>query len=218
MSLYNKLPKIETSFIEGDIPKQDFGEVVHIDLETTGLSPVESDICVVNIGYDPIEDGTFTKALVLHCYGLTKSPPRLKSLLVNKKVLKVIHNAAFDATFINYNWGMDVTPVNCTKVLAKKLKCRTSYKALVKMFCGYEIPKGSITVSKWETPFEEWSEDMKKYCAYDVAFGYKILQSLTKLSSKEDLSAVEKVNSCWPYLVKILPILDSHEDLKLVPR
>lgn len=214
MSLYSTLPKIETEFIDGDIPERDYGKVVHFDIETSGLSPHKDELWVVNIGYDPLEDGTFQKSVICRVVGEDEAPPNIRKLLTDD-TLKIIHNAVFDATWVNVKWGVKVSNIFCTKVLARlSRRSGNSYAKLVKLVTGLDLPKGAITLSPWNLPFDEWTDDMKNYCAYDVAFGGKILRYFKDITPDKDLQRYEQIHEAWPDMLDVLEHMD-YRDLRL---
>lgn len=218
MSMYALLPKVETNFISGDIPDIDYGSIVHIDLETSGLDPHKSELWVVNVGYSPIGDGTFQKAEICRVPEIKECPPNIKKLLENPSITKIMHNAPFDAVWLFVKWGIKTQTVRCTRILAKYTRRRgNSYAALAKIVTGYELPKGNITVSKWDLPFDRWSSEMKQYCAYDVAFGLKIYRYLEMHTPPDLLNRYLVLSSQWDLLVELLPKLVKHEDLRLIP-
>lgn len=217
MSMYDLLPPVDTQFVTGDIPDLDYGDVVHIDLETSGLDPNSCELWVVNLGFAPLADGTFTKAIICRVPDEKECPPNIRKLLEDKGITKIIHNAAFDATWIFVKWGVKTTPVKCTRVLAKFTRRRgNGYSALTKLTTGYEIPKGDISLSPWNKEFSEWSPVMKKYCAYDVVFGYKIYKYLEDLTPAELLLRYNALSDQWGLLVELLPKLLNHADLRCV--
>jgi ribonuclease D len=215
MSLYSTLPKIETEFVDGDIPERDYGKIIHLDIETSGLDPHNDELWVINIGYDPIEDGTFQKSVICRVPGEESAPKQLEKLITGD-TFKVIHNAAFDASWIKVKWGITVSNVLCTKVLAR-LSRRTgnSYAKLVKVVTGLDLPKGAITLSPWNLPFNEWSNDMKNYCSYDVAFGYKIYKYFKDIASDKDIGRYDKIHDSWPHILEALEHMD-YRDLRLL--
>tara|TARA_Y100000593_G_C4283476_1_gene324055 strand:- start:289 stop:933 length:645 start_codon:yes stop_codon:yes gene_type:complete len=203
MSLYTLLPKITTVFCEKDIPEPDLGKICHLDLETSSLSPEEGDILVVNIGFNPGEDGFFKDAIVCKVSS-ERCPSNLKRLLENESI-KIIHNACFDSLWIKKKWDINIHNIRCTKILAKfNRKSNNSYAKLVKTVTGLELPKGSISCSPWGLPFNEWSSDMKTYCSYDVAFGLQILNYLNSLCTEEIKDRYLKIMSSWTKLQDVL--------------
>ena len=215
MSIYTLLPKIETQFISKDIPDIDYGDTVHLDIETSGLDPVNDQLWVINIGYGPIEDGTFQKSVICRIPDEVTCPPNLEKLMTGKS-LKIIHNAIFDATWIYIKWGVKISNIRCTKILARlRRRSRNGYAALTKAVTGLELPKGAITLSPWNLPFDQWSADMKNYCAYDVCFGYKIYKYLDALITSKEREKYLTICQAFPPLLEAFKIM-SYRDVRLL--
>jgi hypothetical protein len=217
VSIYRDFPKIETKFVLDDIPEDiDYGTEVHLDIESTGLnfgtyhSSDEMDtINVVSIGYDPLPDGRFQKAIV--CQFTDKRsktvPTVLKKLLTNKKTITYIHHAAFDAPAIYFELGFVPSNIRCTKALSKILgRSNNRYADLVKGICGLELPKGLLSTSDWGMPFEKWTSEMKKYCVYDVVYGKWIHDYLYKLCDEKKRKRYVDLSNAWEPLVKALTL------------
>ena len=100
---------------EGDLDEQAFSRalgasVLAWDIETTGLDWRTERIGTVQM---QVEDLTY----VVRVNGRT--PHRLKALMEDPSILKILHHAMFDLRFLAYHW--DVTPahVACTKIASK---------------------------------------------------------------------------------------------------
>jgi len=217
MSIYKNFPDVETIFIEKDLPKNiDFGKEIHLDLETTGLNfgyyhPEEDrdKVNIVSIGYDPLPDGRFQKAVICQTSSdRSDDPPEiLKKLVENKDVTTYIHHAAFDAPAMYYHFGISIATVKCTKSLSKLLgRANNRYADLVKSICGLELPKGMLSTSNWGLPFKEWSPEMRKYCVYDVVYGKWIHDYLFKLCDKKRQKIYLDLANSWPHLIKALNV------------
>lgn len=75
---------------------------VAIDIETVGLRPFKGTIWMISV-----TEGKRTK--VLHnCFGDTSYFKEIRKLLEDKLVTKIIHNAEFDAAYIELNTGIKV--------------------------------------------------------------------------------------------------------------
>lgn len=214
MSIYENFPDIETTFVHDDLPKEvDFGLEIHLDIESTGLNFGEyhvkderDDVNIISIGHDPLPDGRFTKALVCKVDRKSKLPV-FKSLVENPKVVTYIHHAAFDAPAIYDHYDIIPSTIKCTKSLSKLLgRSNNRYADLVKSICGLELPKGMLSTSKWYLPYDEWSMEMKKYCAYDVVYGKWIHDYLFKLCGAKAQKYYLDLTKSWPHLVKALNV------------
>src|SRR5262245_51694197 len=102
----------------GDLPANlNLGPIVAIDSETMGLNSHRDRLCVVQLSAG---DGQ------AHLVQLDRGgyeAPRLKALLTDRQVLKVMHFARFDMAAFRRWLGVSSGPVYCTKIASKL--CRT---------------------------------------------------------------------------------------------
>ena len=218
-NIYSLLPSVETLFIDGDIPSLkdiDYGKIVHVDIETSGLDPKRDSLWVVNVGYAPLKDGTFTKAVVCRVADEVSCPTNLRQLLTGN-ISKIVHNAIFDSAWLYTKWKVQTEPILCTKILARMTrKFGNSYGNLVKVASELEVPKSkSLTMSPWNEKFEDWSPQMKNYCSYDVVFGLKIFNYLKDITSKDQFERFSNICKSWMYVYKLLDYMD-YRDLRVI--
>ena len=90
-------------------------EVVTVDLETTGLNPLEDQISLIGVGVNDKESGwnCFLFDQLDHDFTKTLSP-----LLESKKTYKLGHNFKFDWSFLWYQMGIDCQPILDTMLAA----------------------------------------------------------------------------------------------------
>jgi len=90
-------------------------EVVTVDLETTGLNPLEDQISLIGVGVNDKESGwnCFLFDQLAHDFTKTLSP-----LLESKKTYKLGHNFKFDWSFLWYQMGIDCQPILDTMLAA----------------------------------------------------------------------------------------------------
>ena len=160
---------------EGDLDEQAFSRalgasVLGWDIETTGLDWRTERIGTVQV---QIEDLT----CVVRVEGRT--PPRLKALLEDPSILKVLHHAMFDLRFMAYHW--DVTPahVACTKIASKlvnpEMPCADhSLAPIVDRYLGVKLDKGFQT-SDWTG---ELTAAQLQYAANDVRHLWPLYEAL----------------------------------------
>src|SRR3954468_22440700 len=95
----------------GDLPPGlNLGEVVAIDTETMGLSPIRDRLCLVQLSSG---DGN---AHVVQLGRGAYQAPNLRRLLEDQRVTKLFHFARFDIAALRYYLGILATPVWCTKI------------------------------------------------------------------------------------------------------
>jgi len=214
MSIYENFPEIETTFVHDDLPKEiNFGLEVHLDIESTGLNfgeyhckDEQDDINIISMGYSPLADGRFTKAVICKV-DRESNLDVFKNLVENPDVITYIHHAAFDAPAIYDHYGIVPSTIKCTKALSKLLgRSNNRYTDLVKSICGLELPKGMLSISPWHLPYSEWSMEMRKYCVYDVVYGKWIHDYLFKLCDPKKQKYYLDLTKSWPYLVKALNV------------
>ena len=110
--------------------------------------------------------------------------PNLKGVLENKKVNKIFHYARADLLFIKKYLKVDVTNINCTKIMSKIARSysdKHGLKDLIKEFTGNDISK-NLQSSDFGG---DLSEKQLQYCAKDVIYLHKIYENLEKILIRE---------------------------------
>ena len=90
-------------------------EVVTVDLETTGLNPLEDQISLIGVGVNDKESGWNCFLFDQLDHDFTKT---LRPLLETKKTYKLGHNFKFDWSFLWYQMGIDCQPILDTMLAA----------------------------------------------------------------------------------------------------
>ncbi|MBQ3695892.1 MAG: ribonuclease D [Alphaproteobacteria bacterium] len=176
---------------QGDIPANiKWPKMIAIDTETTGLDVVKDRLCLVQIG-----DGKGNAWLVQIRKGAKY--PNLKKLLTNPKILKIFHFARFDAAKLKVAFGIEVSPIYCTKIAHKLVW--PNKKHSLKNLCEDML---HITLDK-EQQCSDWtrknlSEEQIRYAANDVMYLHAlkaILDKELKKKKRESLAA-----ACFQFL------------------
>jgi DNA polymerase I len=155
---------VEPYILENGIKK------LFIDSETTGLDPLSNDLCLLQIKagekvflIDFGKIGTSDR-LGFHLHGI-------ETLLEDKDILKVFHNAVFDLKFLHYHLFQKIRFRNifdtflAEKVLTAGLKSGCSLKAVAKKYLNVEMDKTEQTAFK---KGQDLTEDQIKYAVNDV--------------------------------------------------
>lgn len=160
---------------EGDLDERAFdralgASVLAWDIETSGLDWRTERIGTVQL---QIEDTTY----VVRVNGRT--PHRLKALIEDPTILKVIHHAMFDLRFLVYHWHVAPAHIACTKIASKlvdpQLPCQDhSLAPLVLRYLGVELDKGQQR-SDWTG---ELSQSQLSYAANDVRHLWRLYEAL----------------------------------------
>lgn len=187
-----------------------------VDLETTGLSPSNSEI--IEIAALKVEGGVIVDrfhTLVKPTLGfippyITKLTGITNALVVDKPTIKdifpqflefsknsiiVAHNAQFDLSFLNavsyqITGKLMQNPVLCTQTLAKRLFPDVPSKSLVNLAYHFNIPyhKKHRALSDAEVTFELF----KKMIDYLYRFNINKVIDLVRLSNGKDLNQTSK--------------------------
>lgn len=148
---------------KGDLPAGvSFGSSVAVDTETLGLNPLRDRLCLVQLSAG---DG------VAHLVQIPAEPapaPRLTALLTDPKVLKIFHYARFDIGMLEKHFGVETSPIYCTKIVSKLARTYTDrhgLKDLALELAGIELSKQQQS-SDWGA--EKLSDQQLAYAASDV--------------------------------------------------
>jgi len=180
---------------EGDLDERAFdralrASVLAWDIETTGLDWRTERIGTVQM---QVEDLTY----VVRVNGRT--PHRLKALMEDPSILKILHHAMFDLRFLAYHWDVTAAHVACTKIASKlidpELPCKDhSLAPLVRRYLGIELDKGPQT-SDWT---DELSPTQLQYAANDVRHLWRLYEALDEKIRRKGLLDLRE--RCYAHL------------------
>ncbi len=164
---------------KGDLPDQlSLGDNIAVDCEFTGLNVERDRLCLVQISTGSND------AHIIQLNRQLYEAPNLKGVLENKKVNKIFHYARADLLFIKKYLKVDVTNINCTKIMSKIARSyseKHGLKDLIKEFTGNDISK-NLQSSDFGG---DLSEKQLQYCAKDVIYLHKIYENLEKILIRE---------------------------------
>ncbi|MCA3629041.1 MAG: ribonuclease D [Methylobacterium sp.] len=178
---------------KGDLPAPvPAGSIVAIDTETLGLNPHRDRLCLVQLS---LGDGTAD--LVQIAPGQRKAPNLLK-MLKDKSILKLFHFARFDLAVLQHAFGVQASPVYCTKIASRLVRTYTDrhgLKDLCRDLIGVEISKQQQS-SDWGA--ETLTEAQLAYAASDVLHLHALKAKLDPLlvrDGRKDLA-----DACFRFL------------------
>lgn len=113
------------------------------------------------------------------------SAPRLRSVLLDKKRMKIFHFARFDLAAIECYLGIRLENIFCTKIASKLARTYTDSHGL-KDVCRELL---SVQLSKQQQS-SDWGEqnlslDQQEYAAKDVIYLHRIRDKLTEMLKRE---------------------------------
>src|SRR2546423_5670873 len=145
-------------------------EGVAVDIETTGLSPLENRVEVLSLAVP----GQIVVVPLTHTM-----PARACRLLENRDVQKLFHHAAFDMAFMRSRWQLLVEPVFCTKVAARiaGVDKNPTLEMLASKLLDVHLDKKE-QVSNWSV--RPLSKSQIDYAAADVAYLHGLRDELIR--------------------------------------
>jgi DNA polymerase I-like protein with 3'-5' exonuclease and polymerase domains len=167
--------------------------VIGLDVETTGLNPRTQRVRLLSLDCDTTDGGRFT--YLIDCFAVGPSP--LWGALAGKPL--VIHNAAFDLSFLRPLGLVPGGPVHDTMLLARLLAAGTfddcDLAAVVQRELGRALDKTKQR-SDWTGPL---SEAQLHYAALDAAVLVPLYEALSpkiKAAALEQAAQIER--RCLP--------------------
>jgi len=160
-------------------PGLSLGASIAVDTETMGLLPHRDRLCLVQLSAG---DGA---AHLVQLDGRDWSAPRLKALLGDPSVLKILHYARFDLGVIERYLGIAMAPVYCTKVaskLARTYTDRHGLKDLVGELLGIDLSKQQQS-SDWGAA--TLTQQQLAYAASDVLHLHALKSHLDVMLARE---------------------------------
>ena len=162
-SMHNARPPV---VLHGDLDEAAFRqalqtEAVALDIETTGLDWRCERIGTVQVA---IADSIY----VIRADGL---PYRLKAVVEDASIRKVLHHAMFDLRFLAHHWDIVPAHIACTKIASKLAEPEVpreehSLAPLLRRYLGVSLDKTQQR-SEWTG---ELSSEQINYAAEDVRY------------------------------------------------
>ena len=173
---------------QNDLPKnilKTFKTSISIDTETMGLVVKRDRLCLIQI-----KNNTDDKYYILQITDKVdpKKCQNLKTLLENKKILKIFHFARFDLAVIKQYLNINVNNVFCTKIASKLARTYTNkhgLKDLISEFLKIDIDKKEQS-SNWGS--KRLTKDQIQYALNDVKYLNEIYKVLNFELKKKSLS------------------------------
>ena len=172
---------------QNDLPKQilkTFKTSISVDTETMGLVVKRDRLCLVQIKNN--SDGE-NYLIQINDKIDPKKCQNLKTLLENKKILKIFHYARFDIAVLRHYLKINVNNIFCTKIASKLIRTYTNkhgLKDLISEFLKIDIDKKEQS-SNWSN--KNLSKDQIWYALNDVKYLHEIYRVLNAELKKKSL-------------------------------
>ncbi|ACK72180.1 3'-5' exonuclease [Gloeothece citriformis PCC 7424] len=174
-------------------------DAIAVDTETMGLNPHRDRLCLIQL-CDP--EGYVTAIRVTKGQ---QEAPKLKQLMEASNITKVFHFARFDVAQLRHHFGIETTPIFCTKIASKLARTYTSshgLKSLVLELEGVELDKTAQS-SDWGNA-DKLSEEQLSYAANDVRYLLGVKEKLISMLNRENrMELARNCFNCLPVLVSL---------------
>ncbi|WP_108307365.1 DNA polymerase [Metalysinibacillus jejuensis] len=151
--------------------------LVAVDIETTSLNPSDGDIRLISVFS---EENQF----------VTEDVAQVADILKDESILKVFHNAAFDATWLTAK-GYPVVNYTDTMLMGQVLhntaKSNNSLLALAFEHLGIILDKTLQAETNWQSDI---TEDHKRYALKDAEVTYHLYHQLKAKIAEKHLDVV----------------------------
>lgn len=184
-------------------------QLLAVDVETTGLNMFRDEVCTIQIS-----DGVSNNIIIKINIKNYLVPGNLKSILENKNVRKVFHNAPFDVCMIYQSLNINVNNFQCLKVMSKIVRTyadKHGLKDLAEEF-GIEKINKFIQQSCWFG--DGLSPDQEKYAIKDVIYIVHLYDKLHQMIKRRGqlrsgLSCSDLHENAQEAMRNMIPLLTS---------
>jgi ribonuclease D len=181
---------------------------VAVDTETLGLHHLRDRLCCVQLCD---RGGRATLVQIPRDQVVSPVPPpdrapRLKRLLEERPILKVLHFARFDVAALWHNLGIHMAPLYCTRTASKLIRTYTDRHGLKDIsleLMDVELDK-AVRATDWASP--DLKPEQVRYAISDVTLLLPLMDRLEVMLRREGRS--ELAQECF----RVIPLL-SHLDL-----
>lgn len=185
-------PDVSPEIVAGDLTEEQLqahlrSPEIAVDTETMGLVTPRDRLCVVQL-CDRNGRATLVQIPQESLRGALppeRRAPRLKRLLEEPKVLKVLHFARFDVAAVKHYLGIRMAPIYCTRTVSKLVRTYTERHGLKD--CALELLDIEMDKAARHTDWsaEVLTKDQVRYAISDVTFLLPLKDKLHAMVQRE---------------------------------
>jgi ribonuclease D len=201
-------PDVEPEIVQRDITEAQLqaylaSPELAVDTETLGLQHLRDRLCCVQL-CDRAGRATLVQTprdQVVGPLPLEARAPRLKRLLEEPRVLKVLHFARFDVAAVRHNLGIRMAPLYCTRTASKLVRTYTErhgLKDIALELLDVELDKVTRHTD-WSSP--NLSPEQVRYAISDVTLLMRLKDRLDDMLDREGRRALAE--ECF----KVIPTM-----------
>lgn len=166
-------------------------KIIGVDVEATGLDPYTAELLVVQIGTESVSYIFDVEVVDFNKF------ERVKKLLENNKILKLLQNAKFDYKMIKQQTAIELNNVYDTMlaelVLTAGINKSASLLALCRRYLDLDLDKEIRTTFSKLYPGQKLSKPQLEYSALDTLVLFPIFQKQWPKLKEEGLIDVAKL-------------------------
>ena len=200
-------PAVNTEIVRGDLTEEQLqaflaGTELAVDTETLGLRHLRDRLCcvqlcnranravLVQISREQVSSGA-----------PASRAPRLKRLLEEPRILKVLHFARFDVAVLQHYLGIGLDPLYCTRTVSKLVRTYTERHGLKDValeLLDVELDK-TVRHTDWSSP--DLRPEQVNYAISDVTLLLPIMDRLEVMLEREGRK--ELARECF----QVIPVM-----------
>src|SRR5438128_12431434 len=200
-------PKVTPEIVRGDLTEEQIqaylaGTELAVDTETLGLRHLRDRLCCVQLCN---RAGRAVLVQISREQLRSGSPesraPRLKRLLEEPRILKVLHFARFDVATLRHYLGIRLWPLYCTRTVSKLVRTYTDRHGLKDVtleLLDIELDK-QVRHTDWSSP--SLRPEQVRYAISDVTLLIRIMDRLDDMLRREGRTEISQ--ECF----RVIPVM-----------
>jgi ribonuclease D len=184
-------PQVTPEIVRGDLTEEQLdayiaGGELAVDTETLGLRHLRDRLCCVQLCN---RAGRAVLVQISREQLLSGTPesraPRLKRVLEERHILKVLHFARFDVAVLSHYLGITLDPLYCTRTVSKLVRTYTERHGLKDValeLLDVELDK-AVRHTDWSSP--DLRPEQVAYAIADVTLLLPIMDRLDAMLERE---------------------------------
>jgi ribonuclease D len=188
-----KPPDVTPEIAQGDLTEEQLQHYlkqkeVAVDTETMGLNPLRDRLCVVQLC------DRSRRAVLVQIpptpgrrapLAAATGAPRLKQLLEDPSIVKILHFARFDVAAIRHHLGIRMAPIFCTRTASKLVRTYTDRHGLKDVALELVDVEMDKTSQSTDWSRSDLTPAQLKYATADVTLLHGIMDKLSMMLARE---------------------------------
>lgn len=192
-----RAPDVLPEIVQRDLTEEQLqhylaAPAISIDTETLGLQHLRDRLCCVQLCDRELRATLvqIPRDQVVSATPLSDRAPRLKRLLEEPRILKVLHFARFDVAALWHNLGIRLAPLYCTRTASKLIRTYTDRHGLKDIsleLLDVELDK-AVRHTDWSSP--DLRPEQVRYAISDVTLLLPLMDRLEEMLHREGRAAL----------------------------